>query len=192
MKRIVVVLVFFFFLSTSYAFAITPIATNAPTLALSPTTLASPTSSLTPTEAPIKYELPYPGILPDNPLYILKVVRDRVVAFLISDPVKKGEFYLLNADKRLNAGVFLVQEKKYSLAISTISKGINYFNMAYDKVGEARKIGKDVSSLSSRMRLSLEKHKEVLTELEDKVDINYKDGIRDERRRIMELDTLMR
>ena len=31
----------------------------------------------------IAYNLPYPGLLPDNPLYLAKVVRDRIADFLI-------------------------------------------------------------------------------------------------------------
>ncbi|HSW97310.1 MAG TPA: hypothetical protein VLF89_05800, partial [Candidatus Saccharimonadales bacterium] len=34
----------------------------------------------------IQYDLPYPGLLPDNPLYSLKVLRDKIVEFFISDP----------------------------------------------------------------------------------------------------------
>ncbi len=44
-----------------------------------------------------EYALPYPGILPDNVLYNLKVFRDKVFEFLIIDPVKKADFYLLQA-----------------------------------------------------------------------------------------------
>ena len=56
--------------------------------------------------SPINYPLAYPGILPDNPLYPLKMLRDRIVFFLINDPFKKAEFNLLQADKRLGAGLF--------------------------------------------------------------------------------------
>ena len=57
---------------------------------------------MTPTPTP-NYLLPYPGMLPDNPLYMLKAMRDRVINFLIADSQKKAEFYLLQSDKRLNA-----------------------------------------------------------------------------------------
>ncbi|MBF8250036.1 MAG: LPXTG-motif cell wall anchor protein, partial [Candidatus Levybacteria bacterium] len=56
----------------------------------------------------VNYELPYPGLLPDSPLYFLRVTRDKLVSFLISDPLKKAEFDLLQADKRLNAGIYLL------------------------------------------------------------------------------------
>ena len=51
----------------------------------------------------IQYELPYPGILPDNPLYFLKAIRDNVLGFFITDPLKKADYSLLMADKRLQS-----------------------------------------------------------------------------------------
>ena len=35
-----------------------------------------------------QYNLPYPGLLPDNRFYLLKMIRDRVVGMLIADPIK--------------------------------------------------------------------------------------------------------
>src|SRR5260370_38981843 len=62
------------------------------------------------------YQLPYPGILPDNPLYELNALRDRIYGFLISDPLKKSEFDLLQADKRLAVGISLFNKGKKELA----------------------------------------------------------------------------
>lgn len=75
----------------------------------------------------VNYTLPYPGILPDHPLYPVKALRDRILEFLIRDPQRKADFYLLMADKRLNMGVALTEKGKYELAESTISKGEKYF-----------------------------------------------------------------
>src|SRR3989344_1770388 len=74
----------------------------------------------------VDYDLPYPGLLPDHPLYFLKMMRDSAIGFLISDPLKKAEFDLLQADKRLNSGLYLLhndKDKNAELAQSTISKG---------------------------------------------------------------------
>ena len=38
----------------------------------------------------VDYELPYPGLLPDSPLYFLKISRDRLIEFMIGDPIKKS------------------------------------------------------------------------------------------------------
>lgn len=112
----------------------------------------------------IDYALPYPGMLPDSPLYNLKVLRDKIISFLISEPLKKAEFNLLQADKRLQAGVFLINKDKTktALAISTISKGQNYFEEAVQKLKEAKNQGKDIGSLLDRLVVSSKKHQEVL------------------------------
>jgi len=36
----------------------------------------------------VQYDLPYTGILPDNPLYFLKALRDNIYGMLITDPIK--------------------------------------------------------------------------------------------------------
>lgn len=164
MKKIVLLLVFllvFFFLRTNATFS----QENSSTIAVP----ISPT--LTPK---VDYELPYPGLLPDSPLYLLRIIRDKAVSFLISDPKKKAEFDLLQADKRLNAGLFLFNEKKINLAISTISKAENYFGGALEKTKEARKEGMDVTDITRKLMNSSKKHQEILDSLEKRSPQNFK------------------
>ena len=84
-----------------------------------------PTGSTTPTPTPseIDYQLPYPGILPGSPLYSLKMVIDRIMELLISDSLKKANFYVLQADKRLGSSLMLFEKKENVLAETTLSKG---------------------------------------------------------------------
>src|SRR3990172_3611913 len=112
----------------------------------------------------IDYTLPYPGLLPDNPLYVLKAIRDRIVEILISDPIKKANFYLLTADKRLNEGVSLFNkgEKKYALAETTISKGENYFEKGISEIEKAKKQGIVTLDVSQRFQLASLKHMEII------------------------------
>jgi len=127
----------------------------------------------------VEYTLPYPGILPDSPLYFLKMIRDRIVGLLISDPLKKAEFNLLQADKRLNSGIFLFKKgkDKYRLAISTVSKGENYFEEAIVKVQEAKKKGLDTNDILRRLWESAKKHQEVLISLEKTMSKDFKESI---------------
>lgn len=122
----------------------------------------------------VKYELPYPGLLPDSPLYFLKTARDRIISFLIVDPLKKAEFNLLQADKRLQAGVYLFKREKIELAETTLSKGENYLEQAIEKTREAQKQGRETSVFAKKLFLATKKHQEVLKELEEKTtgDIN--------------------
>lgn len=143
---------------------------------------------ITPTPIPqSNYELPYPGLLPDSPLYIFKVTRDKIVNFLISDPLKKAEFNLLQADKRLNAGVYLFDKNKIPLAITTISKAENYFHQALASAREARREGLNASDITGKLRASSEKHKEILIILEKKSPKNFKTGFSSQQKRIIEL-----
>ncbi len=112
----------------------------------------------------IDYTLPYPGLLPDNPLYVLKAARDRIVSILISDPVKKANFDLLAADKRLNEGVSLFNkgEKKYKLAETTVSKSENYFEKGIAEVERAKKQGIVTTGTYQRFHLASLKHIEII------------------------------
>ncbi len=116
----------------------------------------------------INYELPYPGLLPDNPLYFLRAIRDRAVSFLISDPKKKAEFNLLQADKRLNAGIYLFDKRKVDLSISTVSKAENYFEEALEKAKEAAKQGMSISDIAGKLKDSSKKHQKEIYLLSQK------------------------
>lgn len=110
-----------------------------------------------------EYQLPYPGLLPDNPLYTIKALRDRLIEFLISDPIKKAEFDLLSADKRMSMGIALFDKKRYELAESTISKGENYFEEGIKNLETARKEGRQIDpSLIVAYDSSTKKHREIL------------------------------
>lgn len=128
----------------------------------------SPAAALqAPVRHQIDYTLAYPGILPNNPLYPIKMARDKIVLFLIADRVKRVEFNLLQADKRVAAGDLLIKEdKKYEqLAITTIEKGQNYFHDAMNQVFQLKQEGRDVGLLIQTMGRASEKHVQVLTDL---------------------------
>lgn len=114
----------------------------------------------------IDYLLPYPGLLPDHPLYFLKAVRDRILDFLTRDYHKKAQLYLLYSDKRTNMGIYLSQKEKWNLMISTLSKGEKYSLKMIEVLEEAKKQGNGVGNdFILRAKLSNEKHREVIENL---------------------------
>lgn len=142
---------------------------------------------ITPTPVPqSNYELPYPGLLPDSPLYIFRVTRDKIINLLISAPLKKAEFNLLQADKRLNAGIYLVNKNKIPLAITTISKAENYFDQALKSIEEARKEGMNIGEIAGRLMDSSRKHQEVLMSLEEKAPKNFKTDFNFQQKRVIQ------
>lgn len=122
------------------------------------------------TSVKIDYYLSYPGILPDNPLYKLKVLRDRVSAMLISDPSKRVEFYLLQADKGILATAMLIDKNKVNLANETALKAENNMTLLTYELGKFTQ--KPESSFVARLKLASLKHQEVLQSLADRLPEN--------------------
>jgi len=134
-----------------------------PVVAKDVTSIAGMPSSPTPSSVTVDYSMPYPGLLPDHPFYFLKAFRDRVLAFLISNPVKKADFDLLQSDKRIAASYLLVsQEKKIDLAQITFSKGENYFDETISQVRIAKQEGNDMRDFAHKLALANKKHEEIL------------------------------
>lgn len=115
----------------------------------------------------VDYQLSYPGLLPDHPLYFLKTGRDRIMSFFISKPLEKAEFNLLQADKRVQASLMLSRksESKVDLAQSTFSKGANYFEDAIDNTMAAKSQGINTSDFSQKLGNSNKKHQQILQDI---------------------------
>ena len=112
------------------------------------------------------YNLPYPGLLPDSPLYITKVVRDKITDFLTRDNLRKAELYLLYSDKRISMSLVLASKGKNQLAIDTFAKGEKYFLKIPGLLISAKKQGTQApSSFVETLKLSNAKHKELIEEL---------------------------
>lgn len=119
---------------------------------------------VTPTPT-VEYALPYPGILPDNPLYFLKVARDRILLFLTRDAIKKVQLNLLLSDKRLVMGQLLLETGNVELGIQTITKGEKYLLLSSLGLGELKKQNNLPPGLSDKVDLASKKHEEIIMKL---------------------------
>lgn len=140
----------------------------AASLKFSVSPLPSPQATLS-SQTRVNYFLVYPGILPDSPLYKIKMVRDQIWAWLTTGATERANLFLLYADKRLGAGKALVEGNKASLGLSTILKGEKYFEKAIEEAKKAKKQGKDNQNLVEKLRTASLKHEEILLELKEKV-----------------------
>lgn len=120
----------------------------------------------------VDYYLPYPGVLPDSPLYKLKTIRDRVRLWATWDKQAKAKAQLLLADKRINAATVLAEGGKVSLGVSTATKGEKYLEESVNLAAEMVKEGKDVKSLLLTLGKATAKHSLVLEDLIAKADGN--------------------
>ena len=137
-----------------------------PTIVFAATATTAALPNSTPTPTPVQYDLPYPGMLPNSPLYFLKQTRDWILDKLIVDPVKKTEFYILQGDKRLAMGIQLSASGNPVLAEQVISKGEKYMNSGVQSLLSLKTQEKEAPAyLVDHMNQALAKHEEVLTDL---------------------------
>ncbi len=117
-------------------------------------------------QAKVDYYLPYPGILPDHPLYWLKMIRDRVSLALTKEPQKRFAKLLLYADKRLGAAEALIKGRQFSLGVTTASKAEIYLERAIAQFEILQKENKATAILKDQIQKAVSKHQEVLWALE--------------------------
>jgi len=124
MKRLIL-----FFLTVFFIFGLstTIIAENIPEEEM---------AELTTTEAS-DYDLPYPGMLPDHPLYKIKTLRNKIILFLIRDPLKKAAKHLEMADKELFSALKLAEKDKIALAQHTAFKAEHHMTLLVTEIKKA-------------------------------------------------------
>ena len=121
---------------------------------------------ISPAREKILYNLPYPGLLPDHHLYVLKAIRDKMMDLATRDNIKKADLYLLFSDKRAAMAVPLAKKGKDKLAISTISKGEKYFLKIPQLVTTSKKQGvSPPEGYVVNLKLSNAKHHEIIQTL---------------------------
>src|SRR3990172_5453263 len=114
----------------------------------------------------VEYNLPYPGILPDHPLYPIKNIRDKILELTTRDSIKKAELYLLFSDKRVAMAANLTKNGKEKSAAATFTEAEEYFSKIPQLIENSKQQGVSASSeFIQRLRLSNFKHKEVGTSL---------------------------
>lgn len=78
-----------------------------------------------PTAEDIQYDLPYPGIMLNHPLYFLKNIRDRIIEFFITDDYRRTEFYLLQSDKFMSMALAYFDQKQTDLAATALTRVVD-------------------------------------------------------------------
>lgn len=140
-------------------------ATLLPTGAVEPTLVVPPAPVLvTLSPQPLDYNLPYPGILPDSPLYFLKVARDKLALLLIQHPTDRVFYLLFLADKRLAAARELELNRNLALAAQTYLTAEEHLAAAVDGVETLS--GKSASDAVAKLTVATAKHKEILGQAE--------------------------
>lgn len=111
----------------------------------------------------VKYDLAFPGMLPDKPLYKLKVLRDRISVALMSDHQRKIDFYLLQTDKGILATAMLVDYGKIDLAQTTALKAEHNYTILVNEIKQTSK--KPDADIFQKLKIAAAKHQEVLNSI---------------------------
>lgn len=149
---------------------------------LAAATLKFTVSSVPSTESAktsVDYYLVYPGMLPDQFLYKLKMVRDRIKLFFTRNPLARVNLLLLYSDKRIGAGKVLIEGNKVPLGITTLTKGEKYLESATSQAEKLEKGSKEKKDFFAKLKKASLKHQEVFEELKEKVDENGLTAIND-------------
>ena len=114
------------------------------------------------TPTPVEYILPYPGILPDHPLYFIKKLRDETLLFFNRSPQKKVNILLLLADKKLVMGQMLLEEQKKEIAVMVLTEAENHFIKLIPFLIDMKDENTLPVNIIDKVELSIKKHKEII------------------------------
>lgn len=127
---------------------------------------SSYSQAITLSEKKVIYDLPYAGILPDNPMYFFKQIRDSVLEFTTRDQMKKAEMLLLSSDKKIHMAQLLSKKGKNKLVLETLTHAEKQFIKIPELVQSSKSQGVGPKEgFVYRLKLSNVKHREVMEEL---------------------------
>jgi len=122
----------------------------------------APEEKMVPADEKGDYYLPYPGILPDHPLYWLKMVRDRIMLWTTRDSLQQFQRLLLYSDKRIGAAEALIKGGQVELGITTVTKAEKYLERAVNQYQELKAAGKINPETEERLVRAVQKHQELV------------------------------
>ncbi|OGG00961.1 hypothetical protein A2153_02590 [Candidatus Gottesmanbacteria bacterium RBG_16_38_7b] len=111
---------------------------------------------------PVDYHLPYPGILPDHPLYSLKRFRDFLLITFNRHPLKKVELYLLFSDKKIAMSSDLLDKRKFDLTVDTLRESQSDLLKSAGVLLSSSQKNILPEGLADKVELAAKKHQEVI------------------------------
>lgn len=114
----------------------------------------------------VDYDLPHAGMLPDNPLYSLKKVRDSFWLFFTRDNLEKADLLLLFSDKKIVMAQAMAEKGKWELALESARNSEADANRMIEAMEMATKIGYAPSGDFLIMaKLSNDKHYQIMEDM---------------------------
>lgn len=99
-------------------------------------------------------KLPKPQIMPDNPLYILKIWYEKFIIFISFGDAKRAERYSKLAEERLREAEQMTKKGKEELAKRALAEYEKYLNKALDKTEELKKQAQEEATNKAKDELN--------------------------------------
>ena len=124
----------------------------------------SPEPALNGIKAPdSESKVPYMGnVLPDSPLWGLKVLRDKIWFGVTTSHLRKAQLALLFSDKRILMTKVLFEKGKPDIALSTFLEGEKYLVTAVNEEKNARSQGVNTDDFLMKLASSAAQHKVIM------------------------------
>ncbi len=88
-------------------------------------------------EQVVNYNLPSPGILPTNPFYGFKRIRDYFWILFTRESIARGKLELMMADKKLSEANALIPDGKVRHGYESLDDSLRYLDESYTSVKSA-------------------------------------------------------
>lgn len=137
-------------------------------------------------QAGILDNLPGPEVMPDNPVYFLKTLYEKIITFLSFGDTKKAERYSKLAERRLYEAEKMAEKGKEELTKRLLEEYEKFLNKAFSEVEELRKEAEEkakekakekINQVLERIYESTFKNQEILLKIYQLVPDEAKDAI---------------
>lgn len=110
------------------------------------------------------YQLPYPGLLPDNPLYLVKSLRNSALLLVTTDEYEKAQIMLNLSDKRIAMAKPLADKGKLSMSVESVAEAEDLFEKMLPVVEKIKEEDKKKEFILDIKKANL-KHREEMETL---------------------------
>jgi len=97
------------------------------------------------------YKLPEPGLLPTNPFYGFKKIRDILWIKFSGDGAKRAKVELLVADKRMSEAKMLLEDNKGDSGLKTSQEALDTLKSAEGSISGVSKETEESKQISSQI-----------------------------------------
>ena len=120
----------------------------------------------------LSYELPEPGMLPTNPFYGFKKIRDFLWIKFSGGGYKKANVQLLVADKRMAEAKVLLEDNKSKSGLEASQEALDTLKLAKNSITEVSKETEDSKQVQSQIFKAGFAYMKILKSMENSFEID--------------------